>query len=128
MGSFRKFYRWMCSLLAIAMFGMSIQSVALAGIVTTTDLVNSQHLQMERERIQDWIARADVREQLSSQGVDMEQAQKRVDSMTDEEVQQMAARMDQMPAGSGAGEVVLIAFLVLIILELSGVTDIFTQF
>ena len=127
MRSLRKFHRWICSLLAIAMFGMSIQSVAVAGIVTTTDLVNSQHLQMERERIHDWMARADVREQLTSLGVDVEQAQQRVAGMTDEEVQQMAARMDQMPVGSGAGEVVIIALLVLIILELSGVTDIFTK-
>lgn len=128
MGCFRKFHRWMCSLLAIAMLGMSMQSVAVAGIVTTTELVNSQHLQMERERIQDWMARAEVREQLTLLGVDTEQAQKRVADMTDEEVQQMAARMDQMPAGSGTGEVVLIAVLVLVILELTGVTDIFTHF
>ena len=38
----------------------------------------------------------------------------------------MMGKMDEMPAASGTGEVIIIGVLVLVILELTGVTDIFT--
>ena len=125
---FRKFKGKICSLLAISMFGMAIHTTALAGIVTTTDILDTQEIQQERERIQDWMAREDVRDQLTSLGVDVNDAETRVDSMTDQEVMVMASRMDEMSAGSGTGEVIIIAILVLVILELTGVTDLFTGF
>jgi hypothetical protein len=123
---FRKLKGKICSLLAISMFGMTIHTTAIAGIVTTTEILDAQQVQQERERIQDWMARDDVRDQLTSLGVDVNDAQARVDGMTDQEVMVMASRMDEMSAGSGTGEVVIIGILVLVILELTGVTDIFT--
>jgi hypothetical protein len=123
---FRKLKGKICSLLAISMFGMTIHTTAVAGIVTTTEILDAQQVQQERERIQDWMAREDVRDQLTSLGVDVDDAQARVNNMTDQEVMVMASRMDEMSAGSGTGEIVIIGILVLIILELTGVTDIFT--
>lgn len=123
---FRKLKGKICSLLAISMFGMTIHATAVAGIVTTTEILDSQQVQQERERIQEWMAREDVRDQLTSLGVEVNDAQARVDSMTDQEVMVMASRMDEMSAGSGTGEIVIIGILVLVILELTGVTDIFT--
>ena len=117
-----------CSLLVVSMFGMTVHMTANAGIVNTTDMIDAQQVQQERERIQDWMARDDVRDQLTAMGVDVNDAQARVDSMTDQEVLTMAAKMDQMPAGSGTGEVLIIAGLVIVILELTGVIDIFKGF
>lgn len=126
MNIFRRLKSKICSILVLSMFGMSIHMTAFAGIVSTTDIVDAQQVQQERERIQDWMAREDVRDQLVSLGVNVDNATARVDSMTSEEVMEMAARMDEMPAGSGSGELIIIAALVLVILELTGVTDLFT--
>ena len=122
----RQLKRCICSLLAIAMFSMSIQSVVYAEIVTTADLVQEEQIQHERDRINEWMARDDVGDQLTALGVDVDDAQSRVDNMTEEEVMVMAAKMDEMPVGSGALELVVIGALILIILELTGVTDILT--
>ena len=126
MNIFRRLKSKICSILVLSMFGMSIHMTAFAGIVSTTDIVDAQQVQQERERIQNWMAREDVRDQLTSLGVDVNDAKKRVDSMTDEEVMVMATKMDEMPVGSSTGEFVIIAALVLVILELTGVTDLFT--
>jgi len=126
MNIFRKLKSKICSILVLSMFGMSIHMTAFAGIVSTTDIVDAQQVQQERERIQNWMAREDVRDQLTSLGVNVDDATARVDSMTNEEVMIMASKMDEMPAGAGTGELLIIAALVLVILELTGVTDIFT--
>lgn len=126
MNYFRRLQNKICAVLVVAIFGTAVQATAFAGVVSTTDIVDAQQVQQERNRLHDWMARDDVREQLTAQGVNIDDAVARVDAMTDEEVMLMAAKMDEMPAGSGTLELVVIGALVLVILELSGVTDLFT--
>ena len=56
-----------------------------------------------------------------------EDAQKRVASLSESELRQLASTVENQPAGGGAIVVIGVLFLVLIILELVGVTDIFKQ-
>lgn len=97
----------------------------MAGIVTTSDIVNARQTSVERQQVRDWLARDEVRQQLTAMGVDVKAAQGRVDSMTAQEVHAMADRMNQMPAGAGALEVAVLVLLILILLDIAGVTDIF---
>ena len=48
-------------------------------------------------------------------------------ALSDSELVQLSENIDQAPAGAGVVEVVGIVFIVLIILELVGVTDIFKK-
>lgn len=121
----RKMQRILGSLLAVLMLTLSVQSVSYATIVSTDDLVSAQQTSIEREQIRDWLAREEVRDQLTNMGVDVDAAQARVDSMTSEEVTTMAANISELPAASGALEVALVIFLILILLDITGVTDIF---
>jgi hypothetical protein len=61
--------------------------------------------------------------------VNPEEAKARVDSLTDQEVAEIAARFDQLPAGgNGIGVIVgaaVLIFLVLLITDILGVTDVF---
>ena len=77
------------------------------------------------EQVRDWLARDEVRTQLTAMGVDVKAAQARVDSMTPQEVHSMASNMNTMPAGAGIIEVGVLVLLVLVLLDLAGVTDIF---
>ena len=65
----------------------------------------------------DWIL-----EQLILGGVKQSDARIRVAAMTDAQVQAIHERIDENPAG---GNVIVIAFLVLVITDLLGYTDIF---
>jgi hypothetical protein len=58
-------------------------------------------------------------------GVDAAAVVTRLAQLTDEELVLMESRLDKLPAGAGALEVVGIVFVVLLILELVGVIDIF---
>jgi hypothetical protein len=66
-----------------------------------------------------------VQTALISQGVDLEMAKQRVASMTDEEVRALNQKMDEMPAGSGVVGAVVLIFLVLLITDIAGLTDVF---
>ena len=63
-------------------------------------------------------------------GVDPVEAKARVAVMTDEEVSTIAGKIDQLPAGGDAVgflvAVAVIVFVVLLITDIIGVTDVFT--
>jgi hypothetical protein len=61
------------------------------------------------------LARADVRAALAAQGLDPEEAQARIASLTDAEIQQIASQLDHLPAG-GDGIWVAVAILVIVLL------------
>ena len=101
-------------------------SPAFAGIVGTDSFLSEQTIHQDRENLRNLMSRDEVRSMLEMNGLTVEQAQERVDSLTDAEVQQMAKKFDELPAAGDAGVVILIIALVVIILELAGITDIFT--
>lgn len=122
---FRKTQRFFSGLMIITMLSLGVSRISMAGIVTTSELVNAQQTVFEREQVRSWLARDEVRKQLTTMGVDVKDAQARVDSMTPQEVHAMATNMKNMPAGGGALEVAVLVLLILILLDLAGVTDIF---
>ena len=68
-----------------------------------SDEVVTQQLSSERAKVSEFLARADVIEQLQQQGVSAQAAQERVGALTDNEVREIAGRIDSMPAGATAG-------------------------
>ena len=99
---------------------------AIAGIVGTDRFLTEQSIQQDRENLRSLMARDEVRSLLQQNGLTVEQAQQRVDVLTDSEVRQLARQFDELPAAGNAAVVVLVIVLVVVILELAGITDIFT--
>lgn len=83
----------------------------------------------DREKIREFMAREDVRSQMKSMGVNPEEAEMRVASLSDAEAADLAGRIESLPAGQGALETVLIValvvFIVLLITDLIGATRVF---
>ena len=90
-----------------------------------SDAVAEQRL--NEQVIDDFLSREVVQDKLVTLGVSPETAQSRVASLTPAERQLLAQKIDELPAGAGAIEVIGIVFLVLLILELVGVIDIFKR-
>ena len=81
------------------------------------------------DKINGFLAQDSVRNQMISLGVDPRDAQARVAALTDSELQTLDQRIDSMPAGGdGFLAVIGIVFIVLLILELTGVINIFQKF
>ncbi len=111
----------------MAMTSMPI-GVAKAEMVTTDQVIEQVDPTEDRSRAMDFMLREDVQQQLTILGVDPEEAARRVASLSDEEIQEIAGRLDELPAGEGLGTIVgliLIIFLVLLVTDLLGYTDIF---
>ena len=99
---------------------------AHAGMVGTEAVVNAAQTQQYRERLLTALNRDDVRAQLLARGVEPVQVRARVDSLTDEEMQTLATNMDQLPAGGdGLVGALVFIFIVLLITDLLGLTNIF---
>ena len=105
-----------------------VQSVT-AAMISTETMVEASQGKEARNRINQLLVREDVRQALIHQGIDPQQARARIDSLSDAEAMAVADKLDQLPAGSGALEVFLvvslIAFLVLLLTDILGYTDIF---
>lgn len=116
--------------MAVLMLALSLpMGVAQAALVGTDQVIQSTEADFERARLAAMLGREDVRQRMQAMGVDPDEAASRLDGLSDAEVEQVAARLDQMPAGQGIGGELLAAalliFLVLLATDLLGLTDVF---
>lgn len=79
----------------------------------------------DRASIDALFARDDVRVQLESLGVDPQQARERVQALDDAQVQALAERLEQMPAGGSVLGVVFLVFVILLVTDILGFTRVF---
>jgi hypothetical protein len=97
---------------------------ALAAIIPTDSVAGSADAADARSRVMQHLVRADVRAAMAAQGLDPEEAQARIASLTDAELRQMADRLDRLPpGGDGLGVVIavlVIVLLVIVILKVAG--------
>jgi hypothetical protein len=79
-----------------------------------------------RDQIQRLLDRTDVQTRLEAYGVQAADVKARVAAMSDDEVAQLAAKIDQLPAGGeGIIGALLIVFIVLLITDILGFTKVF---
>jgi hypothetical protein len=102
---------------------------ATAALIGTESVINTDRAQNAREYLKSLLARQDVRNALVSQGIDPREAKNRIESLTDEEATLVADQLQELPAGGSFFTtlliVALIVFLVLLVTDITGYTDIF---
>lgn len=102
---------------------------AKAAMVGTEALTITTEQGLKAE-LQAALARQEVRDELVARGVDPLQVDARIAALTDEELRLVQSRINELPAGAGAGgvfAVIGVVFLVLLILEIVGVINIFNK-
>ena len=123
MNFFRQHAKPVCRIVAACLLILSTYiPSARAGIIGTEILLNAEQ---SRATVETFLAREDVRNQLALLGVDPAQASLRTSNLTDMEVQAMAERIEAMPAGGDAVGAIVFIFLVLLVTDLLGLTDVF---
>jgi hypothetical protein len=128
---YRRLSKPLALALAAALFVTSLPiGAARAGLVTTDQLVEQRTAASDRERLAAILLRDDVRQQMEALGVDRNEAIARLASLSDQEIQQIAGQLDELPAGQNLLVGVLIiagaVLLGLVITDLLGLTDVFT--
>jgi hypothetical protein len=115
------------AVLAISVLNLGMMSAAQAGIVSTSSIVQTDR-ESNLTSIRSTLARADIRAQMEKMGVDSTAVDQRIASMSDQELASMAKKMHNAPAGGdGLLAVIGLVFVVLMILEFTGVIDIFKR-
>lgn len=126
MDKLRRLTQPVSHLVVLGMLALSLHlPAASAAIVGTEAVVNAAQAQQSRERLVSTLNRDDVKSQLMARGVDPAQVQARLDSLTDEEVQTLATKMDQLPAGGDGLGLLVFLFVLLLITDILGFTNIF---
>jgi len=110
-----------CALI-VSIIGLGMPTSSPAAIVGTAEL----HASVKRDQVTGFLERAEVQARMQDLGVDPADARARVAALSDDEISGLADRIDQMPAGgSDVLTAAVVVFLVLIILDLLGITNIF---
>ncbi|TAK40148.1 MAG: hypothetical protein EPO30_00825 [Lysobacteraceae bacterium] len=122
---FRKFVA--TPLLVGALSLSMVVQPASAAVINTRDALSAEARAATEDSVRSTLARDDVRQAMERLGVDPLDAQARVASLSDAELMRMQGELDRLPAGGDAIAVIGVVFLVLLILELVGVTNIFNR-
>jgi len=124
--------RKIVAILVIVSFStLSIISAPIHAKMINTDeiLKQSQH-DLSRKNINTFLDRSEVQKYLVAWGISPEEAKARIDSLTDEEIENILSGIDNLPAGGdGLGIIVgaaLLIFVILLVTDILGFTDVFS--
>jgi hypothetical protein len=117
------------SALALVALVLALPSSAAGGLVSSSEALSLEREGQARSVVDAYLAREDVARELAGLGVDPELARLRAQALSPSELDALAGRIHEAPAGGDGVIVVLgITFIVLLILELVGVINIFNRF
>lgn len=103
--------------------------VAQAGVISTAKAQQAteqtQQVQVDREQLLQLLDKEDVQAKLIDMGVDIDQAKERVKQLSNEELLALNNQIDDLPAGGSVLGLLVLIFIVFIITDVIGATDIF---
>lgn len=112
------------TLLAFASLTLAVPA-AQAGMVGTEQALVGAAAGEARSALATTLARADVQARLTDLGVDPAVVAARVAALSDSEVQTLNTRLGELPAGGDIVGAVVFVFLILLITDIAGLTDVF---
>lgn len=123
----KRFQQTVVLMLIVTLSLLGLPAVGLAVPIGTDTLVQLDQRGELLSNIRTKLARDDVRAQFLARGVSPLEVEARIAALTTEELQLVSTQLDQLPAGGSVLAVVGVVFVVLLILEMVGVTNIFTK-
>ena len=112
-------------LVSISIVCMGFAQVAPAGVIGTAYRLDEESRAASLSRIEVLLAREDVGRQLEAFGVERAMVLERLNGLSSAELLELEGQIESQVAGGDILAVIGIVFVVLLILELVGVTDIF---
>jgi len=110
---------------SVSLICVSFAQFAPAGMIGTGYMIESEGRAESLSRMEMLLARDDVAGQLVALGVDQATVMERLNGLSTAELLELEGQMDQQIAGGDILGLIGAVFVVLLILELVGVTDIF---
>jgi len=102
---------------------------ANAGLISTDRIIEQEQVSADRERVNAFVAREDIRNEFQRNGVNPDEAAARVAALSDVEIGQIAQKLDNLPAGQDAATALIGAavtiFIILLITDILCLTSVF---
>lgn len=114
-------------LMLCALLVVPLQSTSYAAVIGTEHYLDALAREQVLDRIDAVLAREEVRTRLEQLGVDAAQAFERAAALSDAELIMLAEHLEELPAGAGILGLLGAVFVVLLVLELLGVTNVFSK-
>ena len=106
----------LCFLISFTLVHVPIMKTAHAGMISTGDAVSEMSRTESHKKVADFLKRDDVKKQFMKFGVSAEEAELRVASLSDAELQKLAGEIDKNTAGGSVGGILVIVLLVVLII------------
>jgi hypothetical protein len=116
-----------CTLSLVLSFSLLFASFgqAQAAIIANNQLIQQTQQANDRANLLQTLQRADVQAQLLTMGVTTADIQNRVSQMTGDEVAQLNQQINELPAGGDVLGLLVLIFIIFVITDVIGATDIF---
>jgi len=125
MQSTRRYVSLMLTAVVMLTSLASIHAQAAASMIGTHEVLAEQQYQVDREALKAMLADQAVQEKMASMGVSPDQVEKRIDSLTPQELAHFNAQLEEGPAGAGVVGVIVLFLLVFVVTDILCVTNIY---
>ena len=99
--------------------------LAQAAMIGTPEVVAEQQQRIDQQQLLTMLDDQDVQKKLEAMGVDRDQVESRINSLTPAELAQFNQQLDQAPAGAGVVGVIVLFLVIFIITDMLCATNIF---
>lgn len=114
-----------CLALLFALVQCLMVPMAHGAMIGTDEVLQEESRGEQKARILGALDREQAASALERFGVAPDRVEERLDRLSDRELAQLANQADELPAGEGALGVLVFVLVLLIVLDLLGVTNIF---
>lgn len=104
---------------------LMIVPAAQAAMIGNDTVIQQQDRAAMKAQVMELMDHKVAAKALGDYGVSKYQVSQRLDRLTDQELQQLAQKAEELPAGQGVVGVILAIILILILLDLLGATNVF---
>ena len=104
---------------------LMIVPAAQAAMIGNDTVIQQQDRAAMKAQVMELMDQKVAAKALGDYGVSKDQVSQRLDRLTDQELQQLAQKAEELPAGQGVVGVILAIILILVLLDLLGATDVF---
>ena len=104
---------------------LMIVPAAQAAMIGNDTVIQQQDRAAMKAQVMELMDHKVAAKALGDYGVSKDQVSQRLDRLTDQELQQLAQKAEELPAGQGVVGVILAIILILILLDLLGATNVF---
>lgn len=120
----RHITKWISYLSIFTLLTMQLAPLQAAMVSSESLLKQAQH-DLSIAQMTSLLDREEIQAQLTSMGIDPVAAKARVNQMNAAELAELNHRLDELPAGGDVLGVLLTVFIVLVITDMLGATDVF---